>query len=72
MLNLSSTEPEFTLEESERIPLMEKQLAYLSQTLLDLEVDSVVLYKELTKLEGMSGRITDSLRELRLSVQEQQ
>ncbi len=37
----------------------------------DLEVDMVVLCKELTKLVGMLGRIESSTRELRLSLQVQ-
>ncbi len=69
-MNQSSMEPEYILEESGKMPLTGNQLACIIQELLDLEVDSVVLFKELTRLEGISGRIRDSLQGLRLSVQE--
>ncbi len=55
--------PEFTVE-SEKIPLTEKQLDNFVQMLRDLEVDSAVIYRELTKLEGFSGRIADDIRAL--------
>ncbi len=42
------------------------------QDLLALEVDTQVLYQELTKLADLSGRIGDSFRRLRLSAQEQE
>ncbi len=41
------------------------------QELLSLEVDMVVLSKELTRLEDMCIRIGNSLHELRVSVSEQ-
>ncbi len=41
------------------------------QQFLDLEVDTVVLRKELTDLVGLCTRIVNSLRELRLSPQVQ-
>ncbi len=58
------SQPEYILEESEKTRLTEKQLACLIQELQDLEVDSVVLRKELTRLEGLSSRTANSLREL--------
>ncbi len=42
------------------------------QDLLNLEVDLVVLSKELTKLVGFSGSIARQLREYRLSGQERE
>ncbi len=42
------------------------------QRLFELEVDSVVLSRELTKLVDMSIRIVGSLRELRSSQLEQE
>ncbi len=43
-----------------------------SISLLEVEVDLVVLSKELTKLADLSTRIVNSLHELRLSQQEQE
>ncbi len=57
---------------SEGIFLHKDHIAHLVQKLLDLEVDSVVLSKELTKLGDMSSRIDESCRDLRLSLQEHQ
>ncbi len=71
-MNLPSVEPEYIVQELEKIPLTGKQLACTVQILLDLEVDLVVLYKELTRLEGISGRIRDSVQGLRLSLQERE
>lgn len=42
------------------------------QRLLDLEVDTLVLYQELTKLVGICSRIGGSFRDLRLSASEQE
>ncbi len=64
--------PEFILEESEKTALTEKQLANLIQGLKELEVDSLVLQRELIKLVNFSGRIDVSFRDLRLSLQEQE
>ncbi len=63
-------EPEYSVVESEKIVLTEKQLANLIQNLQDLEVDSRVLLKEFTKLEGFSGRIADDIRALGLLLSE--
>jgi len=43
-----------------------------TQSLFELEVDSVVLYKELTKLAGLSGSIARRLREYHQLVSEQE
>ena len=64
------SQPEFILEESEKMSLSESHLASIIQGLLDLEVDSVVLSKEVCKLEDFSIRIGESCRVLRLSLQE--
>ena len=64
------SQPEYTLADSEKMHLTESQLAYLIQGLLDLEVDSVVLSKEVTKLEDFCIRIGALSRDLRLSLQE--
>ncbi len=66
-----STVPEYTVA-SEKIALTEKQLDNLILNLQDMEVDSQVLHKELTKLEGFSGRIADDIRALVLLLREQQ
>ncbi len=42
------------------------------QDLLALEVDTQVLFQELSKLVALSGRIGDTFRRLRLSEQEQE
>ncbi len=67
-MSLSSTEPEYIVQESAKILLTEKQLDNFAQVLKDLEVDSAVLYREFTKLEGFSGRIAADIRELALLV----
>ncbi len=69
---LTSTEPEYLLAESEKTLLTGKQLAFIVQQLQDMEVDSVVLSKEFKLRLAMLDRIINSLRELRLSVQEQE
>ncbi len=61
---------EYILETTGKTHLTEKQLDNLIQNLQDVEVDSRVLYKELTKLEGMSGRIADDIRILGVLLQE--
>ncbi len=66
MSQLPSTVPEFSVEESERTHPTEKQLDSFVQ---DLQVDTQVLYQELTKLEGFCGRIVDDIRVLALSLQ---
>ncbi len=65
---LPSMVPEYSLEESEKTLLTVKQLDNFVQLLRDMEVDSAVLYRELTKLEGFSGRIADDIRALVLLV----
>ncbi len=62
-MNQFSRVPEYTVEESGKIRLTGKQLGSFVQ---DLLVDTVVLHKEFTKLEGFSGRIVDDIRALEL------
>ncbi len=57
-------QPEYTLADSEKIHHMVNQQDNFDQVLKDLEVDSAVLYRELTKLEGFSGRIAEDIRAL--------
>ncbi len=64
-------EPEYILEDSERTLLTGKQLAFIVQQLLDMEVDSVVLRKELSDLVNLSDRIVISLREARQSLEQE-
>ncbi len=59
-------QPEYILETSGKIALTGNQLASLSQILLDLEVDLVVLSKEQSRLADMCSRIGNSMREVRL------
>ncbi len=65
-------QPEYILEESGKTLLTGKQLAFIVQQLLDMEVDSRVLRVQLIKLADFSTRIETSLRESRLSLQEQE
>ncbi len=67
MSQSAKVEPEYTLE-SVKTHLTEKQLVCLNQTLLDLEVVSKVLSKELESLAITSGNIASRLRESRQSV----
>jgi len=62
-------QPEFILADSEKIHPMENKLDSFVQ---DLLVDTQVLYKELTRLEGFCGRIVDDIRALELLAQEQE
>ncbi len=64
-----STVPEYTVEESEKTHPTENKLLNFVR---DLQVDIQVLYQELTKLEGFSGRIADDIRVLELSVSGQE
>jgi len=66
-MNQHSTEPEFIVQESAKTLLTGKQLVSFVQ---DLQVDIQVFYKELTKLEGFSGRIADDIRALALLVED--
>ncbi len=69
-MNQSQTVPEYSVEESEKTHLTVKQLVCISQMLLDQEVDSRVLQKELESLVDLSGRISVSLRKVRSLLQE--
>ncbi len=71
-MNQYSTTPEFTVEQSEKTLLTGNQLAFIVHQLLDLEVDSVVLSKELKDLVGLSERIVILLREARQSLEREQ
>ncbi len=67
---LPSIEPEYSVVKSEKTHLTENQLRSLSQTLCDLAVDTRVLYKELTRLEGICGRIGDDIHMVVVRLQE--
>ncbi len=69
-MNQSNMEPEFILAQSEKMHLTEKQLECIVQNLLTVEVDLVVLSKQALPLADMLGRITGSIRALRLSLLE--
>ncbi len=58
--------------ELEKTLLTESRRDNIVQILRDLEVDSKVLSTELSGLARMSGRIEESIRGLRLSLQEQE
>ncbi len=62
--------PEYILEESGKIALTANQLASLSTALLGLEVDMVVLCKELSDSVDTFTEIKDSIRRLHLPLSE--
>ncbi len=68
--SIPSVVPEYIVAESVKTPLTEKQLVYLIQGLIDQEVDSVVLSKQLTHLADMSSRIAIAIRDLRQQVED--
>ncbi len=63
-------QPEYILEESEKTLLTEKRLANLIQELTMVEVDLVVLSRELQSRADLSTRIGISLREVRQSLEQ--
>ncbi len=69
-MNRYKTEPEYILEESGKMRPMAKQLDCLSQTLLAVEVDLVVLSKEVSKLVNFLDATIVQVRGLRLSESE--
>ncbi len=62
--------PEYLVEQSEETVLMANRHNCLIQELSDMAVDLAVLYKELTRLEGFSGRIADDCKALELSLRD--
>ncbi len=58
--------------QSEKKSQVSVHFEVINQRLLDLEVDLQVLRKELTRLDSFSGRIGNGLRDLRLSLSEQE
>ncbi len=66
MSQLGSSTPEFIVAESKTILKTKALVSFVT----DLQVDMAVLYQELTKLEGFSGRIADDIRVLALSLQD--
>ncbi len=70
-MNRYSTEPEFTLEQSEKIALMESQPVYLSRTSWDqVVVELRLLSKELNMSVDILGKIRDSVQDLERSVED--
>ncbi len=59
------SQPEFILAESEKTRRMESQLLCLDHTLLAVEVDLVVLSKEVSKLHQFLENTIEQVRELR-------
>ncbi len=69
-MNQRDMVPEYILADMERTVLTGNQLACLNQSLLDLEVDSVVLCRELTRLVNISEEIRGTSRKCRQQLQE--
>ncbi len=63
-------QPEYTVAESEKISPQWDLSRITFQMLTDLEVDLVVLSRELSTLVDTSTKIIASIRELRLSQQD--
>ncbi len=58
------TEPEYSVEPSERMRLTEKVQDCLNRDYLQVVADLVELYQQAIKLQDMSVRNTDSIRVL--------
>lgn len=69
-MNLNQVVPEYSVEESAKTLLTEKQLECIGQTLLDLELSSVLLRKEVTDLASGLSTIEGNCRGLRLWLQD--
>ncbi len=65
-------QPEYILADSEKISQPWDHSKVTFQILLDLEVDLVVLHRELSRLADMCTRITGSIHEFRVSELEQE
>ncbi len=68
-MNQQDTTPEFIVEDSVKMSQQWDLGKITFQMLQDLQVDLVVLSRELSKLEGMSIRIADSIQKCRLREQ---
>ncbi len=72
-MNPWSTVPEYSVEESEKIPLTEKLQDYTNQiSLVQVQAELSLLSKELSISVDILGRILDSVRVLEQSLEEQQ
>ncbi len=70
-MNQYSTEPEYTVEESEKIPHMESKQDSSGQDYTAVEEDLHLLYHQLGISIDILGKIQDSLRVLGQSLREQ-
>ncbi len=70
-MNQPSTVPEYILEQSEKMHLMENLPAYIHRDMSQVVVDLVELSKAASLLEDLSVSIGNRLQELARSVQEQ-
>ncbi len=70
-MNQYKTEPEFILEESERIHPMESKPVSFDRNYTAVQADLALLYQELNISVDILGRIRDSVLVLQLSVREQ-
>ncbi len=68
-MNQYSTTPEFSVEESERIPLMGKLRASSVPDYMAVVADLDLLYQELNISVDILGKIRDSVRVLELSLE---
>ncbi len=71
-MNQFSTEPEYTLEESVKIPLMGNKLVSFDRDWQALQVDLEVLSRQVTRLVDTSSEIEESFKDLVSWLQEQQ
>ncbi len=71
-MNQYKTEPEYILEQSEKMHLTEKQPGYLIRDYQEIKAELALLSQELNMSVDILGRIRDSVRVLELSVQELQ
>jgi len=68
-MNQYSTEPEYTLEESEKIHLMGNKLDSSGRNYMAVRADLDLLYQELNISVDILGKIRDSVRVLELSLE---
>ncbi len=69
-MNQYSTEPEFTVEELVKTPLMVNQLVSTNRDFSSVRAELALLCQELTISVDILGKIRDSLVVLELSVSE--
>ncbi len=71
-MNQYKTEPEFILEESEKIHPMVNKLDSLGRNYMAVQADLALLYQELSISTEVLEKIRDSVQVLALSLREQE